>query len=280
MKSKNIYNFDVMSQRKDGGYIIQLVKNRKLSEIYHSHDFYEIVFVIKGTALHKVNGAVNKMQEGDGVLLLPGDAHCFLNQSDDLCLMGLSVKTDEFKRISLSFDVNIPNSSDFKGEALNFYCKKEVNELKRIFEALKESNEIIRISNCRLILCIFINSLIASVKNDCKNIPEFLKNAVSKMYLPENCAGGVRCLTELTKYSYSHLFRLIEKYYGKTPHELVFEIKMNFAYNRVINSDDVIEFISESVGYKSLSHFNTAFKKQYGITPGSLRRKNKEMSSI
>ncbi len=275
-----IFKFDLMPQKHDGGYIVQYIEERKLSETYHSHDFYELIALTGGSAIHVVNGKEKIMSKGDAVLLLPEDSHCFISQSEDLKLLGLSVKSEEFMKFVLAFEADIAKISYGRGEGICFSCQKEQKELIRLSESMKKDSDLERLSKCRLILSTLINACICSSGIIKSEIPGFLESAVRKMRLPEYCIKGVPGLLDMTKYSYPHLYRLTEKYYGKTPHELVFDMRMECAYNKILFSDENTEYISEEVGYKSFSHFNSVFKKYYGITPAALRKKNRKMSSI
>lgn len=58
---------------------------------------------------------------------------------------------------------------------------------------------------------------------------------------------------------------------GMTPLAYVTDWRMLIARRRLLDSDQPIIVIAESVGYKSESAFARAFKRQFGITPGSLR---------
>lgn len=45
---ETVYEFKDIYNRTQSNYIFQYVKNRKLTEIYHSHDFYEIIYFFAG----------------------------------------------------------------------------------------------------------------------------------------------------------------------------------------------------------------------------------------
>ena len=63
-----------------------LLHQYHVSETYpmHSHEFYEIFYVVKGQALHQINGSSQIVTEGSLVFIRPDDVHCYqlLNFSD------------------------------------------------------------------------------------------------------------------------------------------------------------------------------------------------------
>jgi quercetin dioxygenase-like cupin family protein len=49
----------------------------------HIHeDMYELFYVSKGAGMLKVGGKVNKIEEGDVIIVEPGDSHEFLNNTE------------------------------------------------------------------------------------------------------------------------------------------------------------------------------------------------------
>ena len=64
--------------------------NRKLNPEEHCHDFFEIIYLFSGFGEHRVNGSMQRMQAGDVCFLRPGDAHLFVEQSDQLELFSIS----------------------------------------------------------------------------------------------------------------------------------------------------------------------------------------------
>ena len=72
--------------------------NRRLNPEERRHDFFEIIYLFSGFGEHRVNGSMQKMQAGDVCFLRPGDAHLFVEQSDQLELYSISAIPDEIIR--------------------------------------------------------------------------------------------------------------------------------------------------------------------------------------
>ena len=86
------YEFSRIQNVQETNYIFQLVKGRKLSRIYHSHDFYEVVYFLQGEATHLLNEKSYCCTANLMVLLRPKDRHCFTNQSDDVVLLSIDTQ--------------------------------------------------------------------------------------------------------------------------------------------------------------------------------------------
>ncbi len=271
MKS-TLYTFDKLSQKKIGSFVFQLVKNRKLSDVYHCHDFYEIIFLINGTARQTVNDHSFDMNSGDGIILTPNDAHCFTEQSEDVFLVGLSVHSEEFLSFKKTMEIrSFSDKKTFHSQSADF-----VYDICKMIESERSP-----IQNAKLLLGHFLtlfsegsnNDVLDSVKFridaallEIKNEP-FLKNAIFE-------------LAKRANYSYPHLYRLTRKYYGKTPHELILKMKMDTAYQKLVFTDDPISVIAAAIGFDSFAHFSNAFKKHFGKSPSSARRDYRRINSV
>lgn len=62
------------------------------------------------------------------------------------------------------------------------------------------------------------------------------------------------------------------KYFHSGIFEMLMERKMQEAKFLILNTDNPIKQISSMVGYPRVTNFITAFRRKFGVTPGSLRR--------
>jgi ribose transport system substrate-binding protein len=76
----------------------------------------------------------------------------------------------------------------------------------------------------------------------------------------------------------NYLCRVVKDLFGKTFSDLVNTIRVDMAMDMLENSDDSIEGISQSLGYKNTNYFYRVFKECYGVTPGQMRDKLKQNS--
>ncbi|MBP3663977.1 MAG: helix-turn-helix transcriptional regulator, partial [Tyzzerella sp.] len=68
-----------------------------------------------------------------------------------------------------------------------------------------------------------------------------------------------------------NLSRLFKKNTNKTIKEYLTTAKMNYSIELLRNKDLSILTISEMIGYNSLSHYITTFKKHTGFSPQKYR---------
>ena len=263
------YKFDTIRAKKDNQYIFQYIKNRKLSDIYHDHDFYELIFLLHGSCSHLINETEYSAQAQDFFLIRPGERHTFLNQSDSLELLCLSVTQNEFHVLADAYSPDLKEMILQSPEPIFIPCTQSP-ELHYIQSKAAASYNA---SDYKLLLFhllkIFANH--TSSKND---LPKQLQDAILEMRNRENIKRGIPAFLEISHYSQTHLSRILHKYFDMGLHDYILNLRLETAYSDLILTSGSLEEISESVGYNSFSHFNKIFKKKYGITPAVLRKEH------
>ncbi len=263
------YEFLGVSQNRHGNYIYQDCFGRTLSNICHSHDFYEFVLVCKGSCEHLVNDLSYTHIADEIIFMRPGDYHTFVSQSADLRVLSLSIEKNEFESFCDVYDKRITN------------LIKNIR-IPPIFHAPGAFSGIINYLNvqdefdCKFILAYLLKMFIDSLNKEKYKLPRSLEQALKEIHYPENLREGIPALVRASGYSRPQLSRLIKKYRGVTPHEYVLTIRLDSAYQALILSDSEIDEISWEVGFSSVSHFYKAFKARFGVTPYSLRKKARE----
>ncbi len=53
-----------------------------LTEVEHSHDFSELVMILNGQGMHRVDDAIYAVAAGDVYVINPGTRHCFFDRKD------------------------------------------------------------------------------------------------------------------------------------------------------------------------------------------------------
>ena len=253
------YEFDKTTNHKESKYIFQYVVDRKLTNIYHSHNFFEVCILLHGTATEYFNGKNRILNEGTVTIIKPDEPHCFIDQSEGIRLVCLSIEKNEALRLFEAFDVNIPKND------IIFLVSNAASTVSGVI------NSSVAEHNYKLFFCQIL-SLFSDYQN--KSTPYFLQYAIQQMRRVENMQLGISKLVELSGYSRSHLTRLIRQYYNCSLQELIIQLRLDAAYKEIILSKDALEDIAYKVGYSSFSHFQKVFKKAFGVTPALLRKTN------
>ncbi len=261
-----IYYSENFPELKRSQYLYQLTKNRKLTDIPHKHDFYEIVYILNGTVAHCIDGKPHDMRANDFCLLAPQNEHYFCAQTPDAEVFSLSVSREKYAAAAALTETDVRH-----GEIL---CagSGSVAQDAALLPFLSDSERRIRLN---LLFCrLFMLAADASAAA-CDTLPQFLHKALREACAPQNISDGVAALTAATGYSRAHLCRLTKRCFGKTPYQLVHATRMQIARESLLTTDKTLETIADEVGYRSLSQFYAAVKKYFGMSPGEIRGKNK-----
>ena len=254
------------SYYEGSSYIFQSIKKRKLTNIYHSHDFFELIIFLKGNGKQYINGKEYLTHKDTVVLLKPGDSHCFLSQSEDIFLISLSIEYSEALRFFKVF--NLERAILASKELIMF----KVNNIStKINFASWSSSKSPHDYELKYLFCSSIKFYLDYL-NQNSDVSANLLNAIDKMKELQNLQTGIPAFVEFSNYSRSHLTKLIRKYYNISLQEFIMDMRLQTAYNSIILSSDCLEDIACSVGYSSFSHFNKIFKEKYGISPARLRK--------
>ena len=255
------YKFDNLTKNISKDYYFQTVKNRKLSNVYHSHDYFEFIVIIEGCCTQIVNENKVVCNKNHLTVLTPEDRHKIINQSSDVNVLALSVSKEETQLFEQIFGIaktplkcaTLPLSSKQMLPFINLYLSKSEAEFK-------------------LLLSNFIKVYIDSLKDE-TGLPQSVENAIKKMQKRENMKEGIDRFVSLSGYSKTQLSRIVKKHLGVTLHEFILNLRLNEAHNALMLSDINAEDLSISIGYESFSYFQKIFKEKYGITPSSVRKK-------
>ena len=265
-----LFEFEKITFRKLNDYICQLVKERKLTDVYHSHDFYEIIWFLRGGGTQLLNEKEKKFSSGDIVILRPADRHCFTEQSQDVEVLSLSVRSEEFDLVCHTYDPSICSHLKKSAEPPSFTSPFQFYENPCFLVSAERKTAY----DCKYLLSALICSFVTDSEYSKKeNMPSSFAYAVENMSRKENLRRGISAFTELSHYSQSHLSRMVKHYFGMGLKQYINEQRLQSAYNTIILSPSFSPEMSEELGFSSFSHFNKIFKARFGITPSALRKK-------
>ena len=92
----------------------------------------------------------------------------------------------------------------------------------------------------------------------------------------ENSEGSIPSLSNLSKkfgISSAKLNSEFIKTYNESIYSYIWNLRLFQAYKALTATDLPMKTIAHKIGYSHVNHFIFAFKKRFGVTPGSLRKK-------
>ncbi len=248
-----------------------------------SHDFWEMMYCIKGSATVTAGDRILTLGENKCILFRPMEFHSFRveKETDSLFfIISFSAEGALLPRVGGNvFQLDRALRSDIFGiiELLNFdACRFDEDRLSQGYlkrlEALQGGMTLL-INSLENFLIRLSDSSAAKtdtpVSTEAKIYTEALRHI--DMHIGEQLT--IEELARLCSVSSAYLKKLFRKYNGLGIHEYILKSKITLA-RQMLSSGDTVSQISERLGFASPNYFSTAFKRETGISPLEYKKGN------
>jgi len=274
----------IIPEKRD---IIVIRHPRYTRELCHIHNYFEVNFVIKGSARFIFGNETHTMQKGEICIIAPSSRHDLQIEGDTIvftvCIRQSTFNTTFFSLMSgnnlLSYFFRTTLRGNDRPNYLLFFTK-ENHLLKCLIRRMMiESNQHDTYGNT---CCInYANLFFATILRNYSETIQFYDYQMSTdfslvlQYIQHNYLTlTLTSLAELFHYSKSHLCSKIKQNTGYTFTELITSLRMSEAVNYLVNTELKISEIAEQVGYNSADHFSRIFRSIYNVSPREYRRQN------
>lgn len=258
----------------------------------HKHNYFEIHFVVQGTAKFYFEEETRLLHEGDLCIIAPSSNHDIGIYDDTSSVYTICIRQSTFnatffplltKQDLLSYFFQTILQREGCSNYLLFFTQNAF-ELKRYLRHLMiESNITDQYSNARLVEYVYL--LFSSIARRYSGHVQFYNHPTSPdfslvlQYIQHNYRTvTLSFLADFFHYSEPHLCTQIKQNTGYTFSELIRQLKLSQAVNYLINTNMRISEIAENVGYNSADHFSRVFRSIYHMSPQDYRKNNKNLS--
>ena len=252
-------------------------RRRLVGASLHTHAFWEICFLIRGSFINNINGDKIKLSANDFCFIRPKDVHYYSNPSKDIDYRDIYLTCEEMKYICDKFSSGFYDELE-KGKFPIIY-KMDLVHLTSIEKSIsnfdfldkkEEKYDEIFFNIVNRIFSIYLESKMDILSSVSK--PQYFSNILE--FIDDNPMEiDTAKVVEKLGYSYAHANRLFIKYTKMSLSKYLSLVKMRCAADMLLNQEITIVQISEMLGYSKQSSFNKAFKKVYNISPSKWRIK-------
>lgn len=248
----------------------------------HRHDFFELVCVLRGRCLHKVEHAAVTMQPGDVTIIAPNVRH-YLRAEPDCMALTIKIRTSTFDN---AFSVLMRSGTLLSAffaktlyarhyrSTLTFHCGADAYLPELLLYMFHQQLEKKRHYNYVIegLLSAFFPYLVQNFEDRIElsagdNARDGRMIAVEN-HLRQHYADATLQSTAETLYlSPAYLSTLIKRQTGLTFSSILRRIKMEQAAALLKSTDMRVEQVCEHVGYADPTQFIRTFKTFYGTTP-------------
>lgn len=238
---------------------------------YSVHPGIEYIYMVKGSIKVKVDRQIYILKQGDIIAIMSNDPHILDMVDEDNIALVVQFGSSAFNRKEL-LDLEKIKSQVISYSSDKEEIKKAMASLYKISMGLDMDRKILeeayerltlvrrKVTSCRKPLSnMNIDEIVLTIT---KNIPKLIKNS-SDLRL--------EALAAEYNVSYSHLSRKFKSIVGQNYSDYISKLRINYAVNLLINTDDLIINISNDAGFRSLKNFNRTFKQALNMSPTEFR---------
>ncbi|MDF2859381.1 MAG: hypothetical protein K0Q87_5232 [Neobacillus sp.] len=228
----------------------------------HHHPYYQIIYVIEGILLFKVNGEEYSLKRGHICITPPFHPHS-LRSETGYYQLGANLQTHkDSKGIIALLDIYIQD-----------FIVMDYSHLLEVLPSFeKECRELTKLSKVKI--ANFLDGVMVSCMENAINGTDIdFKNKLLT-FLNKNLDQRIS-LSDVSKelsISQSHLERLVKREFGSGVIELYNQLRINKACSLLSNSNYSIENISLHLGFYDTSHFSHFFKQKIKMSPTQYRK--------
>lgn len=264
-------------------------KNTKSSQSElpdHFHDWYEIVYVYRGSGTFFIDHTFYDMKQGD-LFLIPGNTihRATPDKETPITSTALYFSPSMLLSLQLGDDFSYMRSFDqasslrnYKIETLLPQCQHIEQSLESIHYELKHSgigqHQAIYLQLLQLLLYIQRNvgTNAKSPTLETPVGPVWMREIV--LYIDQHfCEDiGLKTLSKQASVTPAHFSRVFKQMIGMNITMYILTKRIIRAKQLLHESDASVRTISEMCGFESLPHFHAMFKRVLGMTPAAMRK--------
>lgn len=251
----------------------------------HWHDFHKLVYIAGGSGIHLMNGVPYPITAGTAFLLAPSDFHAWLPGGDGCVVYNILFSP---RILSPYLDAAL---FDAGGPGPVGLVARDMAPLESIMQAMvRESDQIARPDaqlslSCLLqhVLVEFIRHADAAGSRDSKAVAglhQGVRWALAYMEQHYRDPLTLRHVADEARLSPNYFSQLFHEFLGVTFQEHLLVLRARFAGSLLRATDMSVTDICHASGFRALSHFERAFKAQYGMSPRAWRRQVRQIDEI
>lgn len=289
-----------------GGYCCSISAEAR-SLCMHTHDFYEIAYVMEGWGIHHTDTASQMIREGDFLFLSPGASHCIVSSPDESiprvricnCLFTAAFfqpvirrfldltrlkDTSLFRLLSAHspFCLFLP---DNEAQAVRTSVRSIQQEINRsngpsavsgrerpdpTYSSVIIANHLLSfLLETGRIYDSRLNHRLLTGRNDrmLQELTDFIR---SNLDLPLTLPA----LAQRVHFSPEYLSRYFKRHTGQTLHSYILLLRMKKAEDLLLHTSYPITEIGYLCGFTSASNFRKYFTKNFGVSPREYRKQH------
>ena len=237
------------------------------------HEDIEILFIVKDTALVRLNDTVYTALPGDIVVINSSVLHSIIAKDKYVTYHCLIIDKDFCEQHGFFIDENHIQEliKDPEISALAENMKKENDEKNDFYKALETADAL------KILTLLFRRHLVLNYdfKTENKNL-NMVKESIKYIKTRFREPLSLDEIANKMGYSKYHFCRSFKEITGNTVVYYINDLRVSHANSQLTNTDKNISDIAAECGFSDLSYFTKTFKKHQGMLPSKVKRNSKK----
>lgn len=265
------------------------VEKRNQDNVYtHNHDFFEIVYVLKGSATQNLNDQSVKISEGNYFIVDYGSYHNYteckdfqiincLFESDfiDKTLIGCKSFSQLITNYLIRFNYTILNRIP-----VNNVFSDTDGTIRRLFENLFFEHETKKPGHVELMRCYLIEILVLTMRNIAKSDKLYNAHRATREIIDyidahffENIKLGDLC--KKLNFTLPYISKRFKADTSMTFNMFLQKVRVEQSCRLLAETNEPVSSVAHAVGYEDLKFFGKIFKQHMNMSPSQFRRLTK-----
>jgi AraC-like DNA-binding protein len=258
---------------------------RQAEGLLHWHDFHKLVYIAGGSGIHVMNGVPYAIRPGIAFLLAPSDFHAWLPSREGCVLYNILFSP---RILSPYLDAALFDAAGLGQGAL---VARDMAPLETIMQAMvRESDQITRPDAQLSLSCLLQHVLVEFIRHAdaaeslrskaVTGLHEGVRWALAYMEQHYRDPLTLKHVADEARLSPNYFSQLFHEFVGVTFQEHLQVLRARFAGSLLRATEMSVTDICHASGFRALSHFERAFKAQYGMSPRAWRREVRQSDEI
>lgn len=255
---------------------IRIMHLHSHSDKLHRHEFFELVYVLQGTALHRLEGSAAKLHQGEYFIIDTGTVHCyeevegleivnclFLPEYIDRALKDCPTLAALLSNQTMRFGVML----DVK--AADRVFRDEDGSVRKLILQMEQEYSSGKTGYMELLRCLLTQVLVKAVRASEKNQPiVHPATAAVAEYLRAHIQEplSLESLSRRCGYTPQYISSLFHRDMGMTVQSFLQHLRTEKAC-RLLEQGYSPSEVAGLVGYGDVKHFSRVFRKCRAVTP-------------
>jgi AraC-like DNA-binding protein len=242
--------------------------------ITHTHTFWEILFLCKGSLMNTLNKEQREMHKYDVALIQPTSIHKMKPLTDTKVeYYNITIEASFFEEFCNRIYEGL---IDELSSATNLCITLSAHRHKKLMDLISFASSTTNKENAAKYYNIVLSYLLPEfIPFDETQTLSVVEKALKMMSNPSYMSLTIKDIAKDLGYTPEHLTRLFKKENAGSPSQVFLGLKMSHAKLLLMQTDLSVAEIAKTIGMESLPHFYRIFKKFFGTTPSAIRRGQK-----